>query len=63
MAGDWRKLRNEELHNLYGSPNVISVIKSRSMRRAGHVASIRKMINKHKILVGKIGRQETTRNS
>jgi hypothetical protein len=38
VTGDWRKLHNEELHNLYSSPNVISVIKSRRMRWAGHVA-------------------------
>jgi hypothetical protein len=40
MTGDWRKLLNEKLHNLYSSPNirVISMIKSRMMRWAGHVA-------------------------
>jgi hypothetical protein len=38
MTGDWRKLRNEELHNLYSSPNIIRMIKSRRMRFAGHVA-------------------------
>jgi hypothetical protein len=37
-AGDWRKLHNEELHNLYTSPNTIRMIKSRSMRWAGLVA-------------------------
>jgi hypothetical protein len=37
-AGGWRTLHNEELHNLYVSPNVIWVIKSRRMRWAGHVA-------------------------
>jgi hypothetical protein len=36
--GDWRKLHNEELHNLYSSPNIIRMIKSRRMTRAGHVA-------------------------
>jgi hypothetical protein len=34
----WRKLRNDELHNLYSSPNIVRVIKSRRMRWAGHVA-------------------------
>jgi hypothetical protein len=38
VTGGWRKLRNEELHNLYFSPNVIRMIKSRRMRWAGHVA-------------------------
>jgi hypothetical protein len=37
-TGDWRKLHNKELHNLYSSPNIIRMIKSRSMRWAGHVA-------------------------
>jgi hypothetical protein len=34
----WRKLHNDELHNLYSSPNIVRVIKSRRMRWAGHVA-------------------------
>jgi hypothetical protein len=38
MVGGWRRLHNEELHNLYVSPNIIRVIKSRSMRRARHIA-------------------------
>jgi hypothetical protein len=38
MTGDWRKLHNEELHNLYSSPNIIKMINSRRMRWAGHVA-------------------------
>jgi hypothetical protein len=36
--GGWRKLYNEELHNLYSSPHIIGLIKSRRMRCAGHVA-------------------------
>jgi hypothetical protein len=39
VTGDWRKLHNEELHNLYSSPSVIIMIKSRRMRPTGHVAS------------------------
>jgi hypothetical protein len=38
MTGDWRKLRNEELHNLYSSPNMNRMIWSRRMGWAGHVA-------------------------
>jgi hypothetical protein len=38
VTGDWRKLHNEELHNLYSSPNIIRMIKSSSMRWAEHVA-------------------------
>jgi hypothetical protein len=36
--GGWRKLYNEELHNLYSSPSIIRIIKSRKMRWVGHVA-------------------------
>jgi hypothetical protein len=38
VTGGWRKLHNEELHNLYSSPSIIRIIKSRGMRWAGHVA-------------------------
>jgi len=38
VTGDWRRLRNEELNDLYSPPNIVRVIKSRRMRWAGHVA-------------------------
>jgi hypothetical protein len=38
VTGGWRKLHNEELQNLYSSPNIIRMIKSRRMKWAGHVA-------------------------
>jgi hypothetical protein len=38
VTGGWRKLHNEELHNLYSSPNIIRIIKLRRMRWVGHVA-------------------------
>jgi hypothetical protein len=38
VTGDWRKLHKEKLHNLYSSPRIIRMIKSRRMRWAGHVA-------------------------
>jgi hypothetical protein len=41
----WRKLHNEELHNLYSSPSVIRMIKSRMMRWAGHVARMGKRMH------------------
>ena len=40
VTGQWRKLHNEELNDLYSSPNIVRVIKSRIMRWAGHVARI-----------------------
>jgi hypothetical protein len=40
VTGVWRKLHNEELNDLFSSPNIIRVIKSRSMKWAGHVARI-----------------------
>jgi len=41
VTGDWRKLHSEQLNDLYSSPNIVRVIKSRRMRWAGHVARIR----------------------
>jgi hypothetical protein len=52
VTGDWRKLHNEELHNLYSSPNIIRFIKSRRMRWAGHVARMGEKKNAYRIMVG-----------
>jgi hypothetical protein len=49
----WRKLHNKELHDLYPSPSIIRIIKSRRMRWAGHVARIGEERNVHRLLVGK----------
>jgi hypothetical protein len=53
VTGDWRKLHNEELHNLYSSPNIIRMIKSTRMRWAGHVARMGEKRNVCRILVDK----------
>ena len=53
MTGEWRKLHNEELNDLYSSPNIVWVVKSRRMRWAGHVARMGKDRGMHRVLVGK----------
>jgi hypothetical protein len=52
-TGGWRKLHNEELHNLYSSPSISSIIKPRRMRWAGLVAQMGAKRNACRILVGK----------
>jgi hypothetical protein len=53
VMGDWRRLHKEELCDLYSSPDVIRVIKSRRMRWMGHVARVGKMRGLYRVLVGK----------
>jgi hypothetical protein len=53
MAGGWRKLHNDELYNLYSSPNSFRMIKPRRIKWARHVARTRKMGNTYKTLVWK----------
>jgi hypothetical protein len=53
VTGDWRKLHNEELRNLYSSLNIIRMIKSRRMIWAGHVALMGEKRNAYRILMGK----------
>jgi hypothetical protein len=50
---EWRKIHNEELTDPYYSPNIVRVIKSRTMRWAGHVARIGKRTGVYRVLVGK----------
>jgi hypothetical protein len=52
VTGGWRKLHNEEIHNLYCSPSIIRIIKSRRMRWAGHVARMGEKRNVYRLLVG-----------
>jgi len=53
VTREWRKLHNEELNDLYSSPNIVRVIKSRIMTWAGHVAHMGETRGVYKILVGK----------
>jgi hypothetical protein len=53
VMGGWGKLHNEELHDLYSSPSIIRIIKSRRMRWAGHVARLGGSKNEHRFLIGK----------
>jgi hypothetical protein len=53
VRGGQRKLHNEELHNLYCLPQIIRMIKSRRMRRAGHVPRMGEKRRAYRILVGK----------
>jgi hypothetical protein len=63
VTGEWRKLHNEELHDLYSLPSIIRIIKSRRMRRAGHVARMGEKKNAYRLLVGKTRGKETTRKT
>jgi len=53
VTGEWRRLHNEELNDLYSSPNIVRVIKSRRMRRAEHVARMGEERGVCRVLVGK----------
>ena len=53
VTGEWRKLHNEELSDLYSLPNIVRVVKSRRMRWAGHVARMGDGRGVHRVLVGK----------
>jgi len=53
VTGEWRKLHNEELNDLYSLPNIVRVVKSRRMRWAGHVARMVEDRDGHRVLVDK----------
>jgi len=53
VTGEWRRLHNEELNDLYFSPNIVRVIKSRRMRWAGHVVRMVEERGVYRVLVGK----------
>ena len=60
VAGESRKLHNEKLNDLYSSPNIVRVIKSRRMRWAGHVAHMGERRGEHRVSVGKREGKEIT---
>ena len=53
VMGEWRRMHNEELNDLYSSPNIVLVIKSRRMRKAGRVAYMGKERGVYRVLLGK----------
>jgi hypothetical protein len=53
VMGGWRKLHNEELCDLYSSPSIIRMIKSRRIKWAGHVAGIGENRNMYRLLIGR----------
>jgi hypothetical protein len=52
VTGEWRKLHNEELHDLYSSPSIIRIIKLRRMRWVDHGAHMGEKRNVYRLLVG-----------
>ena len=53
VTGEWRRLYNVDLNDLYSSPNIVLVIKSRRMRWVGHVARMGEERGEYRVLVGK----------
>jgi hypothetical protein len=52
VTGEWKKLHNEELNDLYSPPNIVQVIKSRRMRWAGHIVHMEERRGIYRVLVG-----------
>ena len=63
VRGEWRKPHNEELNDLYCTPNIVRVIKSRRMRWAGHVACMGERRGVYRVWVGKPDRKRPLRRS
>jgi hypothetical protein len=63
VTGEWRKLHNEELRDLYSSPSIIRLIKSSRMRKAGHVARMGEKRNAYRLLVRKPEGNRSTRKT
>jgi len=62
VTGEWRRLHNKELNDLYSSPNIVWVIKSRRMRWAGNVAHMGEERGVYRVLLGKLdGRKQVGR--
>ena len=53
VTGEWRKVHNEELNDMYSSPNVVQMIKGRGMRWAGHIAYTGESRGVYRVLVRK----------
>jgi len=58
ITGEWRKIHNEELNDLY-SPSIVRVIKSRRMRWASAVARVGENVGVYRVLIGKRGKKTT----
>jgi hypothetical protein len=63
VTGEWRKLHNEELRDLYSSPSIIRIIRSRRMRWSGHVARMGKERNAYRFIGGKARGKKATRKT
>jgi hypothetical protein len=61
VTGEWRKLHNEELRDLYSSPSIIRIIKSRKMRWVGHVTRMGGKEERVQVVGGKARGKETIR--
>jgi hypothetical protein len=62
VTGEWRKLRNEELHDLYSSPSIIRIMKAKRMRWAGYEARLGEKRKAYRLFWEAIGK-ETTRKT